>query len=118
MTTPTEKKEAADLAAIAGSIIESVRERALETWDSNAKARDFIKERATRLAKLVFEMKMYAGDGPSKEELDGEIQIVKQSMENELAALALTGSAAAQSTFRAVAKTAFDVVRRLALGLL
>lgn len=116
MTTPLEEK---DLATIAGSMIESVRERALETWDSNAKARDFIKERATRLAKLTIKSgKARFGGDAGVEAIKQDFKIVQQSIENELASLALTGSQEAQNTFRVVAKTAFDVVRRLALGLL
>ena len=117
MTTPAER-EAADLATLANSVIESVRERAVETWDSNAAARDFIKGRATRLAKLILKKTRLGGDGSPKEEIERDFKIVKQSMENELATLALIGSAESQSIFRAVTKTAFDVVSKLALGLL
>jgi hypothetical protein len=94
---------------IADSIISVVQERAEDFLDENEEAKNFLIERAKRLAQLVFEYKT-ATDPAVKKEKKDRMELVQSTIETELAALALKGSTEAKETFKEVVKTAFGVL--------
>lgn len=109
----------ADVPKIAAALVDTIKVRAKEEWDANETARKFIQERATRLAKLTVKIAKAKVSETGEEEASArDFKFVQQSMENELAVIALRGSAAAQETFKEVAKTAFGFLTKLAIGLL
>lgn len=108
----------ADVPKIAAALVDTIKARAKEEWDANETARKFIQERATRLAKLTVVRAKFAVEGADPAGAERDFKFVQQSMENELAVIALSGSAAAQETFKEVAKTAFGFLTKLAIGLL
>ena len=89
------------------AIIGAVEARAKKFLDDNKAARDFLRERAERLAKVTI-LYAEAKDSAQRDILMKDAAIVKQAMENELAALALTGSAAAKSLFGQLLSVLFD----------
>jgi hypothetical protein len=91
------------------SIVGAVESRAKQFLDDNKTARDFLRERAERLAKLTV-LYAEAKDSVAREALSRDFVVVKQAMENELAALALQGSSAAKSLFGHLLSVAFDTL--------
>jgi len=95
--------------AITHDIVGVIEERAKSFLDENAEAKDFVLERAKRLAQLLFEYKLAADDAEILEKKE-KMELVQSTIETELAALALNGQAAAKETFREVVKTAFGIL--------
>lgn len=97
-----------DWKEIAASIVETVKDQAKDLWNQNAEARTFVEERAERLAKLTVEYATATGDekAAKKEQMD----LVFETIETELLAIALIGQAAAKSTFMAVVNSVFSAV--------
>jgi hypothetical protein len=89
---------------MADSIIATVEERAKGFLDQNEPARKIVTERAKRLAELGFH---YQTSGDETHLTD--MKIVRQTVENELAALALAGQSAAKDTFMEIVRTAFGL---------
>ena len=96
---------------IAESIIETVKSRAKKLWDENLEMRTFVGERAKTLAEIVWKYKT-TSDEAKRAELHHEMQIVQQTIENSLTAIALVAAAEAQATFREVVNTAFGTLIR------
>lgn len=95
--------------ALATSIIDTIKVRASKFLDENAAAKDLIVDRAKVLAKLAWEYKL-EGDEPEREEILHEMSVVKQTIENELSAMALVGKAESISTFKEIVGTALGAV--------
>lgn len=95
---------------LANKAVAAIKERASNAWNDNAPARAFIEERAKRVAKLLWEL---STGGRPKAEVEADIKVVQQSIENEVATLALTGSEVVKDTFREVIKTAFGILLKV-----
>ncbi len=67
-------------------------------------ARDFVADRAKRLAELAWEYKT-ASDTATKEQKKQSMNMVQQTIDNELTAVALHGEAAAKDSFKKVLNT-------------
>jgi len=94
---------------IAESILGTIKGRAKEFLDENKEAKDLLVDRAQALAKLAFQYKTET-DEEKKIDLLAEIEIVKQTIENELSALALNGKAASIATFKEIVGTALGAL--------
>lgn len=97
---------------VAKSIVETVKLRAKEVWDGNQAARDFVEERAERLAKLTVEYGITVSDS-EREALKNQMALVSETIETELLAVALVGQESAKSTFREVVNTVFGAVVKI-----
>lgn len=95
---------------MADSIVQTLEERAKDFLDQNAPVRKIVTERARRLAELAFYYQ--TSEGNVKEGYLTDMKIVRQTVENELAALALAGQEAAKGTFMEVVRTAFGLFVR------
>jgi acyl-CoA reductase-like NAD-dependent aldehyde dehydrogenase len=95
--------------SLAASIIDTIKVRANKVLEENAAAKDMLIERAQALAKLAFQYK-FESDSAKREEILHEMALVKQTIENELSALALVGKAESISTFKEVVGTALGAV--------
>lgn len=113
----SEEKKMEPWKEIADSIIETVKGKSEEFLRQNAAAKDFIEDRGRRLAKLVYQYKT-AGDDAAKQEAHRSLNIVRQTIENELSALALAGQEEAKRTFKEIVSTAFGVVVKAAPAIL
>ena len=91
------------------AIIDTVESRAKKFLDDNKAARDFLRERAERLAKVTI-LYAEAKDSAQRDSLMNDAKIVRQAMELELATLALTGSATAKNLFGQILGVAFDAL--------
>jgi cell division septum initiation protein DivIVA len=69
--------------------------------DANAGSRDFIEERGQRLATLGITY-VASSDAESQERVLGQMEEVRQSIENELSVIAVNASAAARAEFMKV----------------
>lgn len=96
---------------MADSILATLEERAKDFLDKNAPVRQIVTERAKRLAELAFHYQT-ASDETVKDGYLTDMRIVRQTVENELIALALAGQDAAKGTFMEVVKTAFGLFVR------
>lgn len=99
----------ARLASLKESIIEVVRSRAKEFLRENAEAEKFLEDRAERLARLSLEYAL-AADEVARANIRADMEIVRQSMENELASLVLAASGKSRDLFRQVLGTVADVL--------
>lgn len=95
--------------ALGNSIFDTIKARASKFLDENAAAKDLLADRAQAFAQIAFEYKV-ATDSTKKGELLHEMEIVKQTIENELSALALVGKAESISTFKEIVGTALGAV--------
>lgn len=94
------------------ALVEVVKTYGQEFLDRHADAKAFIVERSERLATLTH---LYAEnpDPLIREGIVASMKIVKQSVENELAGVALDASAEAKAAFARVLGVVFDTVIRL-----
>ena len=102
--------------ALADTIIDTVKERTADFLEDNAAAKEFLEERGKALAKAVWEYKMAPND--KKAEAKHEMDIIQQTIENKLAAIALHGQTETKNTFKEILNTAFNVVIKIAPALL
>lgn len=96
---------------MADSIVATLEERAKDFLDQNEPVRKIVTERAKRLAELAFHYQLESDDSIREGYLI-DMKVVRQTVENELAALALAGQEAAKGTFMEVVKTAFGLFVR------
>jgi hypothetical protein len=94
---------------IRDSILSTIEGRAKDFLKDNAAAKDRLRERAERLAKLAFRYATIS-DEAARKTISDDMVVVRQTMENEIAALALSGSNEAKNVFKQIAGTAFDMV--------
>lgn len=95
--------------SLKNAIIDSVKARAKDFLDQNADAKDFLVDRAQRLAKLTYQYAM-AGDEAEKTEIKEKMDLVTQTIENEMSAIAVGAQSEAKNMFKAILGTALDTV--------
>jgi hypothetical protein len=93
-------------------IIDRIETDAKQFLDDNAGSRDFIYERAERLATLGVTY-IAASDDASRERVSEQMEAVRQSIENELSMVAVNASVAARATFMAVVNQVVGMLRTL-----
>jgi len=91
------------------AIIDSVESRAKKFLSDNADAKAFLYERAQRLAKLAVEYAMTA-DEAEKLEIKAKMDLVRQTMENDISAVAVAAQSESKNLFKAILGTAMDVL--------
>jgi hypothetical protein len=101
-----------DMEAIKDALFGVIKTYGQDFLDRHADAEAFVKERSERLAKLAF---LYATNEDSmiREGITSSMNIVRQSIENELSGVALDASAEAKAAFARVLGVAFDTVIKL-----
>ncbi len=102
---------------IADSVLATIKDRASDFLDANKPAKDFIEDRVQTLAKYTFEY-VKESDEPTRKAIMTEMVIVKQTIENELSALALNGQTASIQAFKDVVGTALGALIKYAPVLL
>lgn len=90
------------------AIVDAVEARAKDFLDKHQDAKDFLYDRAKRLAKLAFDYTIVDND-EEKTAIKEKMELVQQTIENELSAIAVDASVEAKNTFKLVLETAFDV---------
>jgi hypothetical protein len=93
---------------IADSILDTVKVRAKKFLEENEAAKDLLTNRVQVLAKLMWQYKVESEEA-KRDEILHEMALVKQTIENELSALALVGKAESISTFKEVVGTVFSL---------
>lgn len=93
-------------------IIDRIESRGKKFLDENAGSRDFVYERAKRLAALGIEY-IAASDDDTRERVDGQIESVRQSIENELSTVAVNAAVAAREEFMAIVSDVVGMLRTL-----
>jgi len=91
------------------ALLSSVETRAKDFLDTNKPARDFLVERAGRLAKLSVEW-VAATTDEQKKLLRQDMTVVQQTMENQITALAVNASADGRRLLAGIVGTAFETV--------
>ena len=91
------------------AIIDSVKARAKDFLDKNKDAKDFLIERAERLAKLAAQYALET-DGSKRGVLKNDMEIVKQTMENDVSAVAVAAATASRDLFKSLLGTAMDML--------
>ncbi len=84
----------------ADSLVSTVKERTKKFVEENAELDDFVKERLQALAKAAYEYKTAPDD--HKESAKHELNIIRQTIENKLVAVALHGQREQQKIFREI----------------
>lgn len=92
-------------------IIDAVEARAKDFLDKHQDAKEFLYDRAKRLAELGFDYTLVDNDD-EKKYLREKMALVQQTIENEISAVAVDASVEAKSTFKAILQTALDVFIR------
>ncbi len=90
------------------AIIDAVEARAKDFLKNHDDARAFLYDRAKRLAELGFDYTLEDTD-EGKEKIKEKMEIVQQSIENEISAIAVDASVESKNTFLVVLQTAFDM---------
>ena len=90
------------------SIVDVVESRAKDFLKENADAKVFLVERAERLAKIAFEYATAPDD--KKDALKADMEVVRQSIENEISSVAVAASKSSRELFKAILGTALDVL--------
>lgn len=93
-------------------IIDRIEASGKKFLDDNAGARAFVYDRAERLAELGIAYTA-AADDATRRELDEQMGVVRQSIENELAAVATNASVEARATFMAIVNDVVGILRTL-----
>lgn len=101
---------------IRDGLLAAVEGRAKGFLDANKGAKAILTERASRLAKLSALYVVANADGRAV--LQADLDIVRQSLENDLAALAVNASAEAHATFTNLAGAVFDGIIRSLPGII
>lgn len=94
------------------SLIDRIEARGKRFLDENAGSRDFVYERTKRLATLGIGY-LAAKDDDTRARLDGQMESVRQSIENELSAVAVHASIAAREEFMGIVNDVIGVLRTL-----
>jgi hypothetical protein len=102
--------------AIRDGIVGAVEARAKKFLDDNQEVRKLLLERASRLAKLTALYAVASAEG--REVLQVDLAVVRQTMENDLAALQLNASVEARSAFTNLVGVAFDAIIKALPGIL
>lgn len=90
-------------------IVGVVESRTKDFLAQNAGLKALLLERAERLAKLSTAYLMTVDPG-AKKDISDSMQVVQQTMENEIDAAAANATAAAKSVFKQIVGVAFDTL--------
>lgn len=90
------------------SIIEVVRSRAKNFLEKNEVAEKFLSERAERLAELS--LRYVAASDSDRESIKADIEIVRQTIENEISSLVLKASKTSADLFKSILSATFDLL--------
>lgn len=93
-------------------IIDRIEADGKKFLDENAGSREFIYERAERLATLGVTY-IAASDDASRASVDEQMEVVRQSIENELSSVAVAASVAARATFMSIVTQVVGTLRTL-----
>lgn len=97
---------------LAGSLKDLIVGRAKKYLNAQVSARkEFLEERAKRLAELTVDMAKAGGDA-DRAAIRAQMETVTDTIENELIAAAVDASAEARATFRAILDTALDFAEK------
>lgn len=91
--------------ALADSILATIEDSAKGFLDANQDVRDILKDRAQRMAKLSVQY-LTEADPAQRTQMEVDMDIVQQTIVNEVSALALNGQTASIATFKATVATA------------
>lgn len=106
-----------DWVAIKDAVVATAKSRLGKFLDQNKDAADFLRERAERFAKLTV-----AWGGASTEEerssFANDMSIVRISIDNEIASVAVAAAAETRALFKSILSTALETLARSLPGLL
>lgn len=94
---------------LADSILDTIKDRANDFLEANQPAKELLQDRAEELAKLSVEY-VKETDDAKRAAIVTEMNIVKQTVVNELGALALNGQTASIAAFKDVVNTALGAL--------
>ncbi len=97
---------------LAQGIIDRIEASGKKFLDENAGARAFVYERAERLATLGLQY-TEAPDDATRQVIDEQIGVVRQSIENELSSVAVNASVEARATFIGIVNDVVGILRTL-----
>lgn len=95
--------------AIADSILATIKDEAKDFLDQNKAVKDLLEDRAKRIAQLGLDY-IKETDPAKKIELEVDMDIVKQTIVNEVSAIALNGQTASIAAFKATVATALGAL--------
>jgi hypothetical protein len=98
--------------ALADGIVSKVKERAKKFVEDNADLDKFLKDRAQALAKATYKYQIAPDD--QKDSAYRDMKVVRQTIENKLAAVALKGQREQQKIFREILFAVFGSLVDLA----
>ena len=91
------------------SVVGPVTEVAKQFLKDNKDAAQFLEDRAKRVAELGVDY-LKASDDAAKEAVILQLEVVQQSIQNEISAVAVNASIEARATFQRVLNTALGVL--------
>ncbi len=94
---------------LADTVLATIRDHTADFLENNQAAKDIIEERAKKLAEYSMEY-VTAANETERTAIMVEMEIVKQTIVNELAAAALNGQTASIATFKEVVNTALTAL--------
>ena len=97
------------LGTLKDAIVSSVEAQVQDFIAQNKDAKDFLVERAERMAKLGVEYLSAGGDADRQIVVDS-MKIVQQTIQNDMAAVAVNAAVASRETFMKVLSVAGDVL--------
>lgn len=97
------------LDSLKDALISAVESQVKDFLAENKDAKDFLEDRAKRIAKLGLEYLDAGGDADRQMVIDS-MKIVQQTIRNDMAAVAVNAAVAARETFMKVLSTAGDVL--------
>lgn len=92
------------------AVVGTVKGQVGDFLNQHADAKAFLEDRAKRLAQLGIEY--LKGNEAERKNTDVQIQVVQQSIRNQLAAVAVGAEAKARETFAKVIETALGVLAK------
>lgn len=95
--------------AIADSILATVKEQAKDFLDQNQDVKALLEDRAKRLAELSLSY-IHETDPAVRVQIQVSMDIVQQTIVNEVSALALNGQTASIAAFKATVATALGAL--------
>jgi hypothetical protein len=100
---------ASQLDALKDAIVDTVKAQVQDFLTENKDAREFLEDRAKRMAKLGLEY-LQAGGDADREVVLQDMKIVQQTIRNDMAAVAVNAAVASRETFMKVLSAAGDVL--------
>lgn len=91
------------------SIVGPVTEAAKKLLTDNKDAAQFLEDRALRVAELGVDY-IKASDDAARASVMGQIEVVRQTIQNEISSVAVNASTEARATFKNVMNVALGVV--------